>query len=956
MTQGASAKTHRSWRRRVLRGGSEWRRLGAEPGFRSPATVAWLYAEVVKHARVDVPTAARFAEAARRLAVDLGDARSRALAFRADGHVAFLKGEYGEALEQFRRALGLFHRLGADLDEGRTLSSSLQALIYLGRYGEALRWADRAREIFTVHRDRLRLARLDLNVANVLYRQDRFEDAHRLYGAALREFRKNGDPQDVAAALENRAVCEISLNDFDAALASYGEAREHCERHRLPLLVAVADYNIAYLFFLRGEYTRAIELYDVARARARRLGDAYHEALCDLDQSEMLLQLNLVERAATLAERAYVRFERLGTRYEAAKALLFLALAARRQGHTERALPLFVKARRLFVREKNSVWPFLIDLYQAVLLHEEGRLSEAERLGRTARDFFSKTPLAEKEALCELLLARVALTRGHLAQADLWASRALEPLERVDAPATLYQVLFVLGQIREARGDAKGAYRMFRRARTRLEGLRGQLAEEELKIAFLKDKLEVYERLVQLSLFPKGAGRPSQREAAFRYIEEAKSRSLADQISFRAHLLPARRSVNVRAVERVHRLREELHFVERRLALSEADPVSGSEKVRRRLRSRARAIEAGLSRELTRLRGREDEFRSLQNAGTLPLREVREALDASTTLLEYYQVGEQFLACVLHRTGLEIVPLGSVSAVRERFSLLQFQLSKFRLGKEYVDAFAESLHLAALTHLSALHELLVSPVRRALKGRRLVIVPHGFLHYIPFHALFDGALYLSEEFAVSYAPSASVYGWCVGKPGRYAEESLVLGVPDAATPHIRTEVRAVAGLLPKARLFMGARATAAQLRKHGRSARYIHIATHGLFRQDNPMFSSVRLGGSDLSLFDLYGLELSAELVTLSGCGTGLNVVVGGDELLGLVRGLLYAGAHAVLGTLWDVNDESTSTFMRLFYERARRTPDRAEALREAMAALRESHPHPYYWAPFVLIGHAAGA
>jgi hypothetical protein len=409
---------------------------------------------------------------------------------------------------------------------------------------------------------------------------------------------------------------------------------------------------------------------------------------------------------------------------------------------------------------------------------------------------------------------------------------------------------------------------MFRRARTRLEGLRGQLAEEELKIAFLKDKLEVYERLVQLSLFPKGAGRPSQREAAFRYIEEAKSRSLADQISFRAHLLPARRSVNVRAVERVHRLREELHFVERRLALSEADPVSGSEKVRRRLRSRARTIEAGLSMEL---------------------------------------------ACVLHRTGLEIVPLGSVSAVREHFSLLQFQLSKFRLGKEYVDAFAESLHLAALTHLSALHELLVSPVRRALKGRRLVIVPHGFLHYIPFHALFDGALYLSEEFAVSYAPSASVYGWCVGKPGRYAEESLVLGVPDAATPHIRTEVRAVAGLLPKARLFMGARATAAQLRKHGRSARYIHIATHGLFRQDNPMFSSVRLGGSDLSLFDLYGLELSAELVTLSGCGTGLNVVVGGDELLGLVRGLLYAGAHAVLGTLWDVNDESTSTFMRLF-------------------------------------------
>lgn len=121
------------------------------------------------------------------------------------------------------------------------------------------------------------------------------------------------------------------------------------------------------------------------------------------------------------------------------------------------------------------------------------------------------------------------------------------------------------------------------------------------------------------------------------------------------------------------------------------------------------------------------------------------------------------------------------------------------------------------------------------------------------------------------------------------------------------------------------------------------------------MFSSIRLGGSELSLFDLYQLQLSAELVTLSGCGTGLNVIVGGDELLGLVRGLLYAGAHSVLGTLWDVNDETTALFMKTFYERLRLAPDRAEAVRHAMRSLRETHPHPYHWAPFVLTGSAGG-
>jgi CHAT domain-containing protein len=131
----------------------------------------------------------------------------------------------------------------------------------------------------------------------------------------------------------------------------------------------------------------------------------------------------------------------------------------------------------------------------------------------------------------------------------------------------------------------------------------------------------------------------------------------------------------------------------------------------------------------------------------------------------------------------------------------------------------------------------------------------------------------------------------------------------------------------------------------------VHIATHGYFRQDNPMFSAIGLGDSQLNLFDLYQLNLPAELVTLSGCGTGLNVVVGGDELLGLKRGLLYAGAEGVLLTLWDVNDQSTAEFMKLFYTRMKTSRNKAEALQSAMREIREAYPHPFYWAPFVLVG-----
>jgi CHAT domain-containing protein len=131
----------------------------------------------------------------------------------------------------------------------------------------------------------------------------------------------------------------------------------------------------------------------------------------------------------------------------------------------------------------------------------------------------------------------------------------------------------------------------------------------------------------------------------------------------------------------------------------------------------------------------------------------------------------------------------------------------------------------------------------------------------------------------------------------------------------------------------------------------VHIATHGFFRQDNPMFSAIQLGGSRLTLFDLYQLELGAELVVLSGCGTGLNVVESGDELIGLTRGLLYAGARSAMVTLWDVHDHSTAEFMSIFYRQLAHQGNRARAARLAMLELRETCPHPYYWAPFVLVG-----
>jgi CHAT domain-containing protein len=117
------------------------------------------------------------------------------------------------------------------------------------------------------------------------------------------------------------------------------------------------------------------------------------------------------------------------------------------------------------------------------------------------------------------------------------------------------------------------------------------------------------------------------------------------------------------------------------------------------------------------------------------------------------------------------------------------------------------------------------------------------------------------------------------------------------------------------------------------------------------MFSGIRLGGSYLSLYELYQLQLPAELITLSGCSTGLNVVAAGDELLGLARGLTHAGAETSLLTLWDVQDSSSAQLMTSFYLHLAGGRRKPEALQQAMREVRSEYPHPYYWAPFVLVG-----
>lgn len=922
------------------------RRLSGWKARPKPQLVDRLYDEVVRLVRVDLAQARRVARAACWLAKEWKDEYSLAQASRALGHVDYLSGLCAEALAHYQSAISRFEKLGRHLDLARTLSGSLQSLIYLGDYRCAFDWATRARSIFAAEGDGLRLARLDLNMGNILYRQDRFDESLRLYRRALRYFRGKGEIQDRAVALRNMAVAHMGLHQMVHAQRAFRQARRVAHEGGLPALVAEADYNIAYLYYLRGEFNAALDLYTRTHEFARHSGDAYHRAICSLDQSDLYLELNLIEEAGRLAREAADGFASLGVAYERGKALLNLATAESRGGRTTEALDLLGQGRAVFDQEKNAAWGAIATLYRAQILSAAGRAAEAEQTAQEALHGLDHSNWASRKTQALLLLARLKLERGDTGGADLRSQGALECAAQIESPSLLFQAHALRGRIAEENGELPAARRQYLQARGYLETLRSRLTQERLTLSFIKDKLLVYDRLIALALRSR---RRNWKAEAFQLIGEMKSRVLGDVLALRDAHLQTKVGTLSAAARRLRHVRSELNWLYRELDFSDNRETALSADTRKALMARIRSLEARLAG--AGQGGPDAEQSRPFTSQSLDLERFQASLPEGVLFLEYFAVDGELHLCAIDPRAVRFSRLSRLDEVSHAVRLLHLQLSKLQLGPGFAARYGRTLQAAADLHLERLHDLLLGPLTVAGRYRHLVVAPSGVLNSVPFHALRHKRGYLIDSTTVSYAPSAGVYDWSLRQPPAAGEKSLVFGISDALAPEIAAEARAVDRLLPRSRLYLDERATESTLRRAAPRSRFIHIATHGHFRQDNPMFSSIRLGDSRLSLWDLYSFRLQAALVTLSGCSTGLSVSAGGDEMIGLIRGLLFAGTRTVQSTLWDVHDRSTASYMTLFYQNLLGGTGLAEAQRSAMLELRLEFPHPFFWAPFALTG-----
>jgi CHAT domain-containing protein len=261
-------------------------------------------------------------------------------------------------------------------------------------------------------------------------------------------------------------------------------------------------------------------------------------------------------------------------------------------------------------------------------------------------------------------------------------------------------------------------------------------------------------------------------------------------------------------------------------------------------------------------------------------------------------------------------------------------------------------------------QALVAPLAAKIPkdSRQMLVVPADYLNYLPFPALFlpDGRE-LVDAYAVSYLPSASALlylGQATPQIGALFLGALGTSAVDGMPPLPGTlrETAGIAAEYPQATRVSGEAFTHDAARRALLTADTAHFATHGVLEPDAPLFSALLTSPaagqpSRLSLYEIVGMKLRARLVVLSACETGLGKLRGGDEITGLTRTFLTAGADTVVASLWQVSDDSTAMLMEEFYRRMEGGLTPAAALRESALAVRAKYPHPFYWAPFVVTG-----
>lgn len=889
-------------------------------------------------AAADVARAIEAAEAVEAVARALGIAAAALRARRARVTALAYGGRLADSVVLADAAIADADARGEAIESARIAVASMQPLTRLGRTDEAIARGERAAATLNSLGQAALAARAELNIANVWKALGEPERAVPLLERARGSLR---DEPAMLAPLENTlGAVLLQVDDFEASRAAFTASRDRYRSLAARFAESMVEGNLADLAAREGRFDEALAGFE----RSRRLfGDdpatADHRARLAAEEAEVLEAVGAAGEAIAALESSVATLESSGQRMPALRARFALVrarLASGRLDEIARELDT-IRGEAATLGERQLV-------RRAALLRVElalasGDLAVAADLAATIAEDPAAPRLDRIVALRHL--AEEALARGDRDAATAAIDRAFAELADLDIPALESDLLLTRAA---CTADEPSRVADLERAVECIDRTRGSFRSERLRAAWLGRRLRAYEELV-LARFARGDA--ASIEQVLATIERAKSRTLLDLVQRSIDTLPRHAWPDDPLSAELARVRARLNALYAGWGETTAD---GERRAGSPRRTAAIAEAESRVAELTRRIAAAAGERSL-HAEPLHAETIRARLAPSERLVEYFRAGDSYLAVVVSCEGIRARRLATPAAsIEEEIRKALFQLR--RGVRASVRGESDSLVDAARRHLERLHGMLIEPLADELAGAvRLLVVPHGPLHALPFIALHDGRGWLAERFEIAHAPSASL-ALAIGRRTGSAPP-LVVGVADRAAPSIAEEIAAVTGLHRDAVALVADDATVAAVRDAVADRRLVHVACHGRFADSMPDASGLRLADRWLPIRELLELPLSAELVVLSACESGRSEIEPGEELIGLVRSLLAAGAHAAIVSHWPVNDRIATGFMlRLHHELAGgEIPIRA--LRAAILATMDRYPHPAAWAAFSLVGSA---
>jgi CHAT domain-containing protein len=874
-----------------------------------------------------------------------GDVRQTALGLMARGDALKLSDRAAEAWETLDEAGRLFRTAGDEVGWARTRIGRLYLSPILNYVSDALADAELARTIFTNHGEQEKLLRLNLNTAYVhTILGDQFA-ALRLYSSALAIAEALGEPGQQYLGLLNMniGIAHESFGDFSQALTYYERARDVYVVRTETLNLAVIELNIAYIAQAQGHYRRALQMLYGILERGIEQFPVEHRAV-KRDMIECFLYLNRYTEARELAREIIADYRKLGATHDTARNLLHLATAEAELNNFEAARTALEEAEPLFASLGATTWMATAQLRRARIALKQRDIKTAHELAILAANCFEQNGQQVNHGTATLLAGQTQLGMGYVGEAVAAGTKALQIAQRFNVPSLRYASHLLLGQIANTQHRLIRAAHHYEAASATIERVQRGLTIT-LRPGFLEDKAEASRNLIALYL------QKGQAKCAFATLEHAKSQVLLNYLANREQFrwaLNGNRRVR-EMIEELNHLRAE-HEWFYRLA---HEPLRETDRPRLIPREQALAEVAVRERRIRSITEQlylhSSDHHQAKQVEIASLTDIQSTLRDGALMIEFYSDGSSLWAFLLDGQTLRVQPLPTNA---ETLNQLLAQLKGNIAAALTIDPFsasARSLLQLAQRILERLYSLLIEPLMlHRYNPQKLIIVPYGVLHYLPFHILFDGAEYLIQKHEVVILPAAGLATQPILKrePG-----ALILANSwQGRLPHALAEAQIVQ------RLFSGtlcSEEAANRATLQAAPAQILHIATHGEHRLDQPDLSYLQLADGQLYADDMLQQDMSYELVTLSACETGQANVAAGDELIGLGRGFLYAGAGALLVSLWQVADTSTLYFMERLYKALRMGVSKSVAVRQSQQFMLEEKvwQHPAFWGAFQLIG-----